>query len=826
MARDISELGADVFDDSPKQEHRISPKKRNYIIGLSVLGALLAGAIAGSAVAINTVLLDYSNMDNITYYYTPKNLLAEGEEPTAVLYKLKSDKKYKSTFRIPNRVQGYKVVGVADKAFIGHSEIKKVIMPNSLKFVGEEAFKDCTSLSSFTWSKKLDDVGLDAFANTAFYKKLSTKTNERYVLPSGTLIYVGKDYFKMNTALVSDEISDAEINTIKTTYSTSEVKKFGALGANNIAAGVFKENDKLCFVDLPDQLNAVSKYMFEGCYNLKGVEGTHSKLTEIQYRAFANCTQLKDIILPAGLTTLGDQAFANTGLVDNIPDVSTVTNLGERIFENCTELTTVIYKGNRIPHYTFSGCESLENFYWGDTSNSNIDNVNYFGIGAFAGTKFSTFNIPKNVSTLYDDAFSGCANLTKVSMWANPSSLVAPGVYLNTSYIVARMVDNVEHDPFEIAAFSGSGSKISWSCSDEELVEFSKTESVDDEVITVKPLGEGIVDIFAKVTIDGVEYEDSFEMLMSKDDKTMDSVDEKEYPTYLSGTGVETRGKLRGVTDIKSGSFSGCVNLTTIDLFDDNYVHYEGAANEFTFPASLSITGGSDATGEADSYTFMKTATTAVHIGNNVKSIANYAFQDCVKLETVSMNNPSINLLNMVGNSAFENCSSLVSFDIPSGVSYLGTVAFGNCENLENVGLGDTQVTTILGKTFYNCQKLASIDLPESISSIKKESFYQNYALEHIIVPHAVTDIGESAFTRMRPSNEEGGFDTTMPLYFDSTLTEIKSKSGMFPGNIFDGDKQKWHDGSIKMYFLLGPGEEKQEGYFYWDGNKADPQPI
>ena len=43
MARDISELGADVFDDTPKPKNKISPKKRNYIIGLSITGVLLVG---------------------------------------------------------------------------------------------------------------------------------------------------------------------------------------------------------------------------------------------------------------------------------------------------------------------------------------------------------------------------------------------------------------------------------------------------------------------------------------------------------------------------------------------------------------------------------------------------------------------------------------------------------------------------------------------------------------------------------------------------------------------------------------------------------------
>ena len=69
MARDISELGADVFDDTPQPKRRISIKKRNYIIGLSVAAALAIGAATTSIILCNTVLLDYANVQNVYYYF-------------------------------------------------------------------------------------------------------------------------------------------------------------------------------------------------------------------------------------------------------------------------------------------------------------------------------------------------------------------------------------------------------------------------------------------------------------------------------------------------------------------------------------------------------------------------------------------------------------------------------------------------------------------------------------------------------------------------------------------------------------------------------------
>ena len=837
MARDISELGADVFDDSPKEEHKISPKKRNYIIGLSIASALFAGAVAGTVIACNTVLLDYSNLANVTYYYAPKNLLGPGEEPTAVLYKLKSNKKYKSTFRIPNKVQGYKVVGVADKAFVGHSEIKKVIMPKTLKFVGEEAFKDCTSLSKFTWSKSLDDVGLDAFANTAFYNKLLSQPDSYYNLPSGTLIYVGKNKFKDNTALVSDEISESEVNAAKTKYNAEHVVKFSELGANNIAAGVFKNNERLCYVDLPDRLNSISKYMFEGCKNLKGIEGKHSQMTQILYRAFADCTSLVDIDLPSGLETLGDQAFSNTALVDTIPDISTVKNLGERIFENCKQLKSVTYNGTYLPNYTFNGCESLETIQWG-SGNANIDKVNYFGVGAFKSTKFSSFVIPKNVTTIYDETFKDCTSLAKVSMWQNASEQTVSTVYLDVASATIKMTDNSGDKFFSpktvtVTATSSDASGITWSSDNEYIATVSTKSTSSGEEIVVTPVDEGTAIISASATIGGEVYTSSFDITISSNENTTPMVVGEDLPHYISGTGVEKVGELRGVNVIRNGSFSGCTSLSTIDLYDDNYNHAKGLDNEFTFPLSLKETQGSAISTGGVSSTFAGSTTTRVHITPNVKTIGSYAFDKSVNLEEVIVDNPAISSLHTIGEDAFLDCTSLREFDLPATIGTnedtygISPSAFKGCVNLEHVGLGDTSINSIQSYVFYDCQKLEELDIPSTVNQVKDNAFYQNYLLNYLIIPEKVTNINASAFMKARETPGD-----TMPLYFDMTLTQAKNIN--YPERLFEDytdaqgkvHKQTWHDDTVELYFKLGPGEEKQTGYKYWNGDHTSPAEI
>lgn len=738
MARDISELGADVYDDSPKQVHKISPKKRNYIIGLSIGSVLLAAAITGSVIACNTILLDYSNLDNVTYYYTPQNLLKDGEKPTAILYKLKSDVKYPSSFRIPSQVKGYKVVGVADNAFVGHNEIKKVIMPNTLEYVGERAFYNCTSLASFSWSKNLTDVGVDAFLNTAFYSNLLKDDKAMYDLPSGLLIYVGKNYFEPNTALVNGDATEEQINNIKTKYGATSIKKFSDLKVKNICSGSFKNNDKICYIDLPQEVDEIANATFENCSNLKGIDGTHAKLTQINKRAFANCEKLKDIILPNNLTVLGDEAFYNTGLVDSIPNVSNVEKIGEYVFANCKSLTSVTYYGKTVTNYMFSGCSSLETIYWGD-GNANIDEITSIGYGAFSGTKFSSFVVPKNVEVISDASFKDCKSLEKVSLWANPTYML-------------REIDEDELD-------------------------------VDDE-------GEPI------------------------------------YPTYIDYDGNVKNGKLRGVESIKASAFSGCTSLTTFDLYDDNYAYWRGDAEEFTFPASLLITDASSTSTSSNS-TFKETAVSKLNINPNQKNIGSYAFSNSTSLKEVEVMDIDKSRLTNIKKNAFEDCTSLKTFILPSSLTTLGASVFKGCTALEEVGLENTKIGSISAELFNGCESLKTAVLPSTVGNIKTDAFHKNYKLNYVIIPSSVNEVQEDSFTEAR---ETAGDKLAIYFLINEEQTKQVNFAGNTPVDVTSGDvvikRQLWHDDTVEAFFLYEPGTPVNKDFRYWNGDVDNPAEI
>ena len=82
-----------------------------------------------------------------------------------------------------------------------------------------------------------------------------------------------------------------------------------------------------------------------------------------------------------------------------------------------------------------------------------------------------------------------------------------------------------------------------------------------------------------------------------------------------------------------------------------------------------------------------------------------------------------------IGNSAFEQCASLISIDIPANVETIGTAVFWHCSSLATVTFENgSQLKTIEGGypssgTFADCTALTSIEIPASVETIEAAAF-------------------------------------------------------------------------------------------------------
>ena len=133
-----------------------------------------------------------------------------------------------------------------------------------------------------------------------------------------------------------------------------------------------------------------------------------------------------------------------------------------------------------------------------------------------------------------------------------------------------------------------------------------------------------------------------------------------------------------------------------------------------------------------------------------------YAFRNCTSLTTVDLS--ECTSLYRIGESSFENCSSLVKITLPASVNFIGSDAFRNCTSLTTVVIPtDSQLETIYGEynywtspnhhgAFYGCSSLKSIWLPPTVKTIDYAAF-MNSALSSISIPDGIKKIGSYAFS-------------------------------------------------------------------------------
>ena len=108
-------------------------------------------------------------------------------------------------------------------------------------------------------------------------------------------------------------------------------------------------------------------------------------------------------------------------------------------------------------------------------------------------------------------------------------------------------------------------------------------------------------------------------------------------------------------------------------------------------------------------FTFERTSLKNLTLGNNVTSIGEYAFSNCINLTTAAIPNS----VTSIGVGAFMVCINLTSVTIPNSVTSIADYAFNSCEKLTFVTIGNS-VTSIGDNAFWGCVNLTSMRFESS----------------------------------------------------------------------------------------------------------------
>lgn len=99
----------------------------------------------------------------------------------------------------------------------------------------------------------------------------------------------------------------------------------------------------------------------------------------------------------------------------------------------------------------------------------------------------------------------------------------------------------------------------------------------------------------------------------------------------------------------------------------------------------------------------------------------------------------------VIGEGAFENNTSVEKVILPDSVKEIQAYAFWKCDRLKTVVLGK-KLKQIGDFSFMNCTGLETITIPSSVQSIGIKAFAECRSFEEITIPPETTDISEDAF--------------------------------------------------------------------------------
>ncbi len=530
--------------------------------------------------------------------------------------------------------------------------------------------------------------------------------------------------------------------------------------------------------------NSIDDYAFEGCANIERIT-IPSSVTSIGTYAFRSCIGLKNITIPNSVTSIGDNAFEDCASLESITIPNSVTSIGNEAFEGCESLNY-----NQDDNADYLGNDENPYLVLVKAKNANIStceinsNTKIISYGAFSGCEnLTSVTIPSGVTGIGYEAFSSCTNLTSISI---PSSVTSMGdrVFSGCTSLNYKQDDNADYlgndtNPYLVLVKAKSvdistceiNSKTRFIHSYAFLNRASlRSITVPNSVISI---GEDTFygcDIITSITL-------PFVGATLNGDKNTDF-------GYIFGDHVPASLKevtITGGNSIAGGAFSGCTNLKSITIPSSVTTigknAFSGCDNLTIYCEAASKPNGWDSDWNSSDCPVIWDCNNnnKDEDGNDYPTIEGIKYQlkggvatviaqpitisGVIEIPaTVIYKNQTYNVTN-IDEDAFKGCTGLTNVTIPSSVTSIGSGAFESCTSLASITLpfvgatlnGDENVYFgyIFGGGVYDSNVPAS--LKEVIitggNSLGEYAFSYCTRITSITIPSSVTSIGSYAFS-------------------------------------------------------------------------------
>lgn len=412
----------------------------------------------------------------------------------------------------------------------------------------------------------------------------------------------------------------------------------------------FADCTNLKNIDSLNNVETIEDSAFYGCSSLETLE-ILSDSVSINVGAFAYCSALKTVKI-TGCTMLEDSAFEDCSSLESINISGDLTTINEGTFSRCTSLKEIVLPSGitSIEVYCFSDCVLLESIV-----------------------------IPDSVTTINSSAFVNCPSLRSITIPASVTS-ISPEAFIGSTYLKtirgtkgsAAEAFAKEHGIIFIDINTNEPAKPSTPTSTSGTIEGTDlTWKLADNTLTIS--GEGSIPSFSEFYISNTSVK-------------------PDSPWYQYADEIYTVIFEEGITDVGAYTFYGFDNLT-----------------EVIFPESMSLIDG-------------------------------YSFSYCKNLRTVTIPGH----IDQTGIRAFYACTALESVTFEKGIRCIGPSSFGFCANLTDISLPEG-LEVIDDGAFAYCFKLITINIPNGTQSLVRNAFRWCIRLTDIEIPASVTSIAPTA---------------------------------------------------------------------------------
>ncbi len=511
--------------------------------------------------------------------------------------------------------------------------------------------------------------------------------------------------------------------------------------------------------------NELPAYAFTECYNIKNVI-LPENLISIGERALAERTQLTSVTFYQSLTTIGTMAFQGCQNLSSINIPSTVTSIEVRAFEDCSALSSISVHSLEpamLNSPVFSGVDKSQcKLYvpagkmqtykdageWGEFINMEEEGIDVGEDKLIAGPLAHTINLGISANVLW----SVHSDVNWLTVTAN----------VDESYIQCVFTENTND-------FDRNGQII------------VTAEGFNPQSIPVIQLGQRLVSVnveepgtlgslisnTGKSTITNLKITGTID---ARDFKTMSQ--EMPMLTFLDLTGATvvaysgTEGPRpniteypadavpdfafynnfvlnkislpHSVTDIRKNAFYGCMFLSDVTLPEQVAILGDGVFYHCTNLQGINIPSSLTSIGQ---YCFSGCSKLQkIDVPSSVSTIGQYCFSSCNELASLSLEAS----VTSIEKGCFSNCGALTSFVIPTSVISIGDNAFSGCSSIESIIMFE-QIQNIGNNCFGGCTSLTSIDIPTSVTSLGQGVFAQS-GLTSIYLPSSVQSVGPGCF--------------------------------------------------------------------------------